>query len=99
MRKIKTLWVAKINLSGLYCKIPTRVKVDEGGKYWDKEGNFDVIGRGTHAGYGHITFASENKKEVQLWIDGVRAAMTMLKSWSHYGFKITDDGELQEDGL
>ena len=32
--------------------------------------------------FGHTTFTSTNKREVELWISGATAVMNALRSWS-----------------
>lgn len=75
-----------INLSGLYSKIP--IKCDhvadyDKATYWDESGNFDIdINKlGTTVKDGCITFASENRNDVEIWTDGVLSTMKLLKKW------------------
>lgn len=85
-KKPKTLWAARVNLSGLVSVCPIRVTYrSELEGWWDKTGEFDVTRPGIEGTSGSITFSSENKKEVQTWIEGACAVMQLLQDFSRSG--------------
>lgn len=79
--KADKLWGTCVNLSGLYHKKPIRVYKDETlNTYYDRAGNFSIPGVGLNTSdYGVIYFASENKKDVEVFIAG---AMDLQKKVS-----------------
>ena len=82
MAKKKHLWMAQINLSGLYSNSPLKMTWDDDlEKYWDYRGDLSVEGVGLYADAGCITFASYKSLEVQLWISGVLSTMKMMQAW------------------
>ncbi len=91
MKKLpKTIWVARVNLVGLYSKKPVKCSMveteycDNRATWWDESGDFDVnlLGEGA-LNHDCITFASANKKEVELWIAGAIAAYSILKNFTN----------------
>ncbi len=77
----KTVWAAGINLMGLWG--PYKMNYDQTLKeYYDSTGDFSVKGTGTKNKNGKlITFASTNKQETNLWVNGAKAAMCLVKQW------------------
>lgn len=84
--KVKRAWGACVNLGGLYSIDPvalsTRLTAFNRTEYWDTEGNFDIERLGLDVKESRITFASVNKKEVELWISGASSVMKLLQEWS-----------------
>lgn len=76
----ENIWGAAINLSGVWG--PVKMSFDhEGDKFYDKNGNLSVDKIGKTVGYGVIEFGSRDKKEVEIWVDGVKSAMKILERW------------------
>lgn len=83
-KKPEKLWAAIVNMAGVYSRGPILVTLSSMGskKYWDRSGNLDI----EHAGLnvingtcGPITkFASENRSEVQVFINGAIAYQRMI---------------------
>lgn len=72
-----------VNLSGLYSKTPVKLHEDDG--WWDRNGNFDAPAK--DGPYSEVNgavrgFASSDKREVEIWTDGVLAAMSGVKRWA-----------------
>lgn len=76
----KTLYAAAFNLQGLYSQMPIKVTWDEVlESYWDKDGDFDIDAEGLDdSNPCCIKFAHKDKKIVQIWIDGARAACDVI---------------------
>lgn len=81
----RELWVAVVNLSGLWLDKPIKVTFDvESNEYRDKSGELgfyreDIL---LFNDMSRIVFASENKKEVEAFIVGARAVYHILKNIS-----------------
>jgi hypothetical protein len=76
---------AIINLPGIYDSKPiecTRAIESVTGKWWSRDGNFDVEALGLVERSGRIVFSSVNKNEVELWLSGARAVMKLLRAWA-----------------
>lgn len=90
-KKLPTyIWIAGINLSGLWHKIPIKAVYNSSLHQWyDCSGDFGVNKLGLDSnrrdGYGEllpiITFASTSESEVQIWIDGVLSSFKLLNMW------------------
>ena len=85
----KKLW-ATIVSSGGARKI-TRVYFDQQSfdtygveQWWDKEGNFDVekIGLVFNETFGYTRFSSEKKKDVETFLLGAEAVLSVLRDMS-----------------
>ena len=71
----KKVWGIGINLNGPWATKPFRLTYDdELDEWYDKAGNLSVKKLGVHRHYGIITFASESKHEVEIFIAGIKAA-------------------------
>lgn len=79
--KKKRIYFGRVNLSGLYDNKPTTLYEDDE-YYSSKDGNVCVDLKNHKNSHGHIDFLSEDKKEVESWIKGAEAVMTMLNRWS-----------------
>ena len=77
----KRIYLGRVNLSGLYDNKPTTLYQDEE-YYSSKDGNLCIDLKDRKDSYGCIDFLSEDKKEVESWIKGAEAVMTMLSRWS-----------------
>lgn len=80
MKKPTVRWANAVNLSGLYSKTPVKLHEDDG--WWDRNGNFDAPAKdGPYSeGGGRVQgFASAEKREVEIWTDGVQAAMSAVR--------------------
>ena len=80
------VWAASINLSGLYSKTPMRCLLDINNdndcvEWWSEDKNFSVRKLGLESARGYISFASTKKKDVVIFIDGVKATMKLMKTW------------------
>jgi hypothetical protein len=75
----KKLWAAKVNIGGGLCtEEPTHmVYSGEMGSYWDDEGDWDVRGPGLERHDGWACFASKNKREVEIFIQGAQTFITV----------------------
>ena len=80
-RKKKCIYLGRVNLAGLYDNKPTTLYEDEE-YYSSKDGNVCIDLKDRKKSYGCIDFLSEDKKEVESWIKGAEAVMTMLRRWS-----------------
>lgn len=89
--KKKILWSNRLNLSGLYSDEPikcfrTVCKFDRKKiTYWEKAGNYETtfaeLGEiDSHNGRS-IKFTSQNKKEVEMWTKGVKAAFRAMQRY------------------
>lgn len=80
----KPTWFNGLNLSGLWFRKPKRGYWDKNLHEWyDKSGDFSAEVLGLDMQHGHATFASESKKEVELWTLGIQTAMAFLRRWAH----------------
>jgi hypothetical protein len=71
----KKVWGIGINLNGPWAAKPFRLIYDyELDEWYDKAGDLGVKKLGVHRHYGVITFASESKHEVEIFIAGMKAA-------------------------
>lgn len=88
--KPEFIYIAGLNLSGLWSKEPFRARWDPDlDAWWSIErgwsrGNCSAqkLGLDKPIGYGIIRFASADKREVQAWIDGVLASFYFLRNWT-----------------
>ena len=79
MRK-KIIYGAAINLVGVWG--PTRLKWDETAKeFYDRSGNFSISKIGLDIKEHVIGFGSENKKEVDAWVSGIKCAFKRLSEF------------------
>lgn len=86
----KVVYASRVNLVGLHSPTPVRCTWRPGlHDWWDKEGDFCVRKLGVDAQVGAVTYASLSKKEVECWVQGVEAAMSMLRAWA--GAKTDED--------
>lgn len=84
----KIIYAALINLSGLYSKRPVRCTYDENTKkWWSDNGNFDVHIVGLDGKGTNIRFSSTSEKEVQTWINGAEAVLSMIGRWAGNGYE------------
>jgi len=84
----KVVYTNIINLGGLYSDKPIKCKLTESDLYsglgeiewWDKSGDVDVkqLGLYKHDNNCFIQFSSLSKIEVQVWTDGVKAALSLI---------------------
>ena len=84
------VWLAMMNLSGLFSNRPIRCKpvserYPDGEGWYNERKDIDVDQLGESGSDGYVTFASRDKDEVQIWIDGAMAAMTMMTRWAETG--------------
>ena len=95
LSKDDIVYCSAVNLSGLWSKKPLKMVYldEETGTYWDRSGDFSCPGLGIQAqwGGGFISFASKNKREVEVWIYGVSASMHLLKNWASFGYEFNTD--------
>lgn len=81
----KQVYVAGLNLSGLWSTKPLKAHRDMG-SWWVASGPLKddafVEKLGLHDRDGLITFASTSKRDVQLWIDGVLSSFKFLREWT-----------------
>lgn len=84
-KKKKTMWCAKINQSGLYSVKPMKMTLEPDGDYWSIDGSINAAGPGMDRHEGYVIFAAHDKKDVEVFILGVRGAMQMLYDWSTTG--------------
>lgn len=77
MKEPKSLWATRINLTGLWDNKPTRVYWDnEIGDYWDHSNEMNVPDEKGYFTAGICSyFVSENKEEVQKFIDDYQEAI------------------------
>lgn len=82
--KPKYVYIAGINLGGLWSKKPLKAKLHNEFEtdVWWYRGNLSVKKLGLDKKlYGLTTFASTSEKEVQIWIDGVLSVFGQLNKW------------------
>ena len=80
MKRPKKIWAAGVNLSGIWG--PYRMTWDPVCKKWyDSSSDFDVEKMGEFRGAGRITFASEDKAKVKLWLSGAAAFRVIISEW------------------
>ena len=78
----KPIYSNAINLGGLISKNPMKLKWDTTlNSYYDESGDYSVENLGLIEKSGIIIFSSENKKEVELWTNGIEATFQMLRNW------------------
>jgi hypothetical protein len=90
-----TVWGAFVNLVGIPSTKPLKLKYSkDSADWWVNEGelkdDFNFEKRGLQVDNGCVRFMSENKKEVQAFINGVRALQTVLKTSDIPQFEIED---------
>ncbi len=79
----KEMWGVGFNLSGLWKQQPARMYKLRDCDFWhDRPGNLCIYALGLTQGDGYTYFMSESKKEVELFIAGVKAALHILKYWT-----------------
>lgn len=70
----KKVWAIAINLNGLWCKKPRRMTwKEELQEYYDRGGDLSVPDIGLVVEPCITSFASENKKDVEIFIQGATA--------------------------
>jgi len=80
-KKLEKVYGAWINTYGLWYTKPRLCKYDEYiGSRWSNDGRSEVRKLGLEVKHGYICFSSVNKKEVQIWIDGIRAGLTIANT-------------------
>lgn len=83
LSKPKTVWMAGVNLGGIWSRNPIKGYLNEDfNRWWDRSGNFGVEKLGTDKRYGIITFASTSKEEVKVWLSGLSSAFSMIKRYT-----------------
>lgn len=86
--KPKIIYSNMINLAGLYSNKPVICRNDKyfdlPNHWWDHEGDYSVskLGLVINKDMLYIRFSSINKKEVELWMSGVKSTMKMLAAWT-----------------
>lgn len=83
----KIIYANRVNLAGLYSKVPLKLTRQKGHSFYsDSEGDFvlAVSQIGDFSTDGQTTFSSPNLKEVELWTRGATAVMRQLFNWSKY---------------
>lgn len=85
-KKQKVLWTNRVTLGGLQFYKPICCNLGENPLwYWDSTGNIScsptLLGQQLQDGY--VYFTSFNKKEVEIWTQGVQAVMHLLRGWAH----------------
>ena len=89
----KTIYASRFNLSGLYGSRPYKCTIEENGEFWVGDRGYfcvDKLGlKVCHAGY--ITYASVDKRDVEIWIAGVRSVGMIMP---YFGPKLTKKDEL-----
>ena len=81
--KPMVVWANGVNAMGLYSQKPIRCVYHENGlnsAYWDRTGDFDVTRLGFESG-PMDTFASEERRDVEIWTAGARAILGRLRVW------------------
>ena len=79
----KKLYMARVNLAGLYSTKPIAVfKEPDDDWYSSKDGNLVLDLSQLNDRPECIDFFSENKKDVEIWIAGASAVMRSIHSWS-----------------
>lgn len=84
----KYVYIAGINLSGLWSKKPLKAKLYPDLNSWyscEKGWGYNDVGAeklGLHKRGGLTTFASVSKQEVQIWLDGATTVLSHLRDWS-----------------
>lgn len=87
------LWANSVNLVGLFSKSPIRCVLrkeylDINQPIWEnRENDFSIsqIGLDLSDTGGLISFSSENKNEVEAWINGVRSAHSLIYNNTKWG--------------
>jgi hypothetical protein len=90
MYKEEKLFVARVNLSGLYHSKPIAVFYQEDNWYASKDGNVVVDLNAPNNKPSCTDFVSAVKTEVENWIAGASAAMRCVHEWSRVG-----DGQIE----
>jgi hypothetical protein len=73
----KIVYGAAINLVGIWGP-KNMIWDNECEQYYDSSGNFSIDKLGLNEKYGITEFSSTNKKEVELWIGGAKAAFKRI---------------------
>ena len=75
-------WAARLNLSGLWSAKPVRVyrhslfdPFETPYEYWDRSGDLCIPHLGVEKEEGWVSFSSEDRAEVEAFIDEVRKAL------------------------
>ena len=80
MKTTMPLWANSVNLRGLYFKKPVKVTFCEClHNYWDTSGNYSIEDKGLIKSDGCVSFASDDKKEVEIWMEGVLSSFHIIK--------------------
>lgn len=76
----ENVWVAAVNLSGLWWETPHEFsRLEDIDGWWSKNGEFSVDKLGVDVKPNIVTFSSKNKKDVELWLSGARAYRYILR--------------------
>ena len=81
--KKKPVWFIGINLNGMWRKTPYRGYWDEELQRWcDSSGSFDAKKIGLYSSKNSycITFASHDKKDVEIFMQGAKALATLVQN-------------------
>jgi len=85
--KNKTIYGAAINLVGVWG--PLKMRWNENCKeFYDKTGNFSISKIGLNIKEDVIEFSSINKKEVKIWVNGIKCAFKRLSEFTFQGKEI-----------
>ncbi len=81
--KNNKIWSNMVNLSGLYSDKPVSCYYNKTlDSWWDKLGDYEITKLGYMEDAGCVYFSSENKEEVEHFILGAKAVMSMLRKWA-----------------
>lgn len=78
MKEGDKAWAFWANTFGPAYKRPQRVVFDGDSLWWYKNGDYSIKTLGLYRHGGYISFASENKKEVELFIEGFMASRSIM---------------------
>ena len=83
MKRPKTIYANRINLSGLYSSKPLPCRwVPEDKVWWAHDRDLCVEKLGIEEVSYCLTFSSASKADVQNWTNGALAVMAALKDWT-----------------
>jgi hypothetical protein len=85
--KNKIIYGAAINLIGVWG--PLKMEWNENCKeFYDKTGDFSISKIGLRIEEDIIEFGSKNKKEVEIWVNGIKCAFKRLSDFAYRGKEI-----------
>jgi len=85
--KNKIIYGAAINLVGVWG--PLKMELNKEQKvYYDKSGNLSIRKIGLNIYEDVIEFGSKNKKEVEIWVNGIKCAFKRLSDFAYRGKEI-----------